>query len=211
MTPPTISVTAAGRREALPEQATIEAVAIGTGASAEAALASAQDCEATIRGTIDAVPADQVRTVELQVENTDEMFDPVTEAAYEATASMEVRCAPQRVEAAVVEVADAGGRVRNVEFELSEERYRTLQEEALTAATDRAREKAERIATAEGLTITGVREVSTTGTTPGETSSIGENSSLVEAALADSSDTGLQPSPIEVVEAVEAVYDVAER
>jgi uncharacterized protein YggE len=208
MTPPTITVTATGRREAVPERATIEAVAIGTGESADVALASAEDREATIRDSLDAVAADKLQTVERQVENTDEMFDPVTEAAYEATSALVVHCAPATAEAAVVDIADGGGRVRNVEFELIDERYRDFQDQVLTAATERARKKANRIAAAEGLTITGVRDISTTETP--HSSGIVENSSLVEAALSDGPDTGLQPSPIEIVESVEAVYDVAE-
>jgi uncharacterized protein YggE len=43
-------------------------------------------------------------------------------------------------------VTDAGGTVRGVEFELHEERRRALRDEALAAATERAREKADRVA-----------------------------------------------------------------
>lgn len=59
------------------------------------ALAAARDRAATVRTVLDAVSSDRLRVVELQVEATADMFDPVSEAEYEATATLEVECSPE--------------------------------------------------------------------------------------------------------------------
>lgn len=199
----TISVSATSHREAPPDQATIEATAIGTGDSAAIALASARDRAATIRATLETPATDHLRTVELQVEKTTEMFDPIPDAEYQATAYLELQCPPETSTDVVVAITDGGGHVRRIEFELYRERFRALQNDALEAATERAHEKAERIAATEDLIITGARKISTTETTT-------EPTSLVEEAIDANPDADLQPSPIEVVENVKAVYTVTE-
>lgn len=196
-----ITVSATARREGVPDGATVEAVATGTGESSAGARAAVRDRVATVREAVDAVTAEQVRTTDLRVERTSEMFDPVPDAPFQATASLAIACSPDAAEQVVVEVTDGGGTVRGVEFELHEERRRALRDDALAAATERAREKAERVAAAEGLSITGVEAVSTTD---------GEDGfdSIVDEALEMGSETGVQPTPVEVVETVDAEYAV---
>jgi uncharacterized protein YggE len=93
--------------------------------------------------------------------------------------------------------------VRTVDFHLGESVSRRLQDEALEAATGRAREKAERIAAAEGLTVAGVREVTTRDVPTGM-------NSIVDAALAHGPEMDLQPDPTTVAAAVEAVFELAD-
>ena len=202
MTDPTITTTATGRREATPDLATVGVVVIDDGESAATARETTRDRVATLRNSSDAVPAERIRTVDFRVEATLEMFEPETEASYQGTARLEVDCVPETVEAVVTEVTDAGGTVRDVSFELHETVRRRLRDEALTAATERAREKAERIATAEGGAVGDLRAV----TTGRESSGM---DSIVDDALASNPDTDVRPTPIVVSETVEAVYEFA--
>lgn len=83
MTRRTITTDATGRREATPELATVEVTAIGEGESAAVARATARDRSSTIRELVTTVSDDQIQTVNLQVEDTFEMFDPNTDAQYQ--------------------------------------------------------------------------------------------------------------------------------
>lgn len=201
--PRTITTDATGSRETVPELATVDVAVTGEGETATAARERARDRAVTLRASLteQTVDADRVRRVDLRVEATDDLFEPVTDAAYQATERLEADCVPETAEAVVVAATDAGGTVRHVEFHLHESVRRRLQDEALEAATERAREKAERIAAAEGLTVAGVRELTT------REASTGMNS-IVDEALAQGDDANVHPEPVTVSAAVEAVYDL---
>jgi uncharacterized protein YggE len=194
--PPSITTDAVGRREATPELASVTVTAVAGGGSAAAARAAARDRAAGVRTAVTAT----VRTVELRVEESGCLFDPDTDAAYQATERLVVDCVPETVETAVVEATDAGGTVTDVEFRLRDDVRQRLEGEALEAAIKRARRKAERVAAAEGLAVTGVREVRTDD---GETGT----GSLVDQAIGASPDHDVHPSPVVVSAGVEVVYD----
>lgn len=199
----TLTVEAVGRRVAVPEVATVEALAVGEGASAEGARATARDRAATLRESVRDASSGQIRTTDLQVRDADELFDAVTDAPFQATERLHVDCAPADAASVAVDVTDAGGQVQSVEFRLHEARRRELQNEAVGAAVERAREKAERMAAAEGLAVAGLREARTTEANAGP-------EGIVDEALASSPDTDLHPEPVTVAEAVEAVFALDE-
>lgn len=203
--PHTVTTEAVSRREATPELATVEVAVVGEGETAATARERVRDRSATLRASLTetTVDADRVRRTELRVESTDQQFDSATDAAYEATERLVVDCVPETAEAVVVAATDAGGTVRTVDFHLGESVSRRLQDEALEAATGRAREKAERIAAAEGLTVAGVREVTTRDVPTGM-------NSIVDAALAHGPEMDLQPDPTTVAAAVEVVFELAD-
>jgi len=203
MTSRTLTTDATARREATPDLATVEVTATGDGESAAVARSTARDRAATVRESVTAAPSDRVRTVDFQIEDASEAFAPDIDAGYRATERLRVDCVPETVERVVVDATDAGGTVRDVQFRIHEDVRRRLRDEALAAATNRAREKAERVAAAEGLVVDGVRDVTT-----GEVSSGME--SIVDEALESSPDTDLHPAPVTVSGAVEVVYDLAE-
>jgi len=182
--------------------ATVGALTVGEGASAEDARATARDRAATIRESIRGVSPGQVETTELQVRDADALFDSVADAPFQAIERLHVDCAPESAESVVVDVTDAGGQVEAVQFRLREDRCRELQNEAVGAAVERVREKTERMAAAEGLVVAGLREATTTATTGSET--------IVDEALALRPDTDLHPAPVTVSEAVEAVFTLGE-
>jgi len=203
MTTRTITTTATARREKIPDLATVEVTAIGEGDSAAVARATARDRAMVIRESVTVVSTDQIQTVDLQIENTDDMFDPATDAAYQATERLHIDCVPETAEEVVVEVTDAGGTVRSVQFYLHEDVHRQLQNEALTAAMERAYEKAEQIVATEGFDVAGVQDVITKDVDTGI-----EN--IVDEALASEFDTDLCPNSITVSESVEVTYELTE-
>lgn len=203
MTARTITTSATAQRTKTPDLATVEVTAIGEGDSVAAARSTARDRTATIRESVTAVSADQIQIVDLQIEDTDEMWEPATDAAYQATERLHIDCVPETAEEVVVEVTDASGSIRNVQFYFHEEVHRQLQNEALTAAMERSREKAELIAATEGLDVAGVEDVATKDASTGM-------ESIVDEALASGSDTDLHPEPITVSESVEVTYELTE-
>ncbi|MFC7076106.1 SIMPL domain-containing protein [Haloarcula halophila] len=203
MQSPTVTVDAVGRSGAVPEVAIVEAYVTGPGDSAGDARAIVKDRAATLRESITAVSPEQVTTTGVQVQDTTETFDPDTDAPFEATERFRIECVPDHAESVVIDVTNAGGQIQTVQFQLHEATRRSLQTDALETAMDHAREKAERIAAAEGLTVTAMHEATTNDVSSGF-------ESIVDEALASSRDVDLHPAPITVSESVEVVYDCSE-
>lgn len=199
----TITTDAIGRCEAVPNLATVNAVVVGEGETASAARATANDRAATLRESITDVAIDQIRTVDIQVQDTDEVFDPVTDAPFQATERLQVDCVPENAESVVIDVADAGGRVETVEFQLHEDSHQDLQNRAINSAMKRARQKAEHMAAAEGLTVAEIQEATTKEVSTGF-------ESIVDEALASGPDAELHPAPMAVSERVEVKYTLQE-
>ena len=65
MTARTITTSATAQRMKTPDLATVEVTAIGEGDSVVAAQTTARDRTTTIRKSVNAVPADQIQTVDL--------------------------------------------------------------------------------------------------------------------------------------------------
>ena len=199
----TVTVDAVGRCEAVPDLATVEAFAIGEGESASDARAIAKDRSSTLQESITDVSRDQIRTVDLQVQDTDEMFEPVTDAPFQATERLHIDCLPENAESVVVDVTNAGEQIQTVQFQLHEDKRRELQNNAISSAMERAREKAEQMAAIEGLTVAEIQEATTREVSTGF-------ESIVDEALASNSETDLHPAPITVSEGVEVVYELSE-
>jgi uncharacterized protein YggE len=199
MTDRTLTVQAAATREQTPDLATVELSAIGEGDSVAAARAASRDRAHIIENTVTAAPADRIKTVDVRVEDTEEAFSPDGDAQYQSTEKLHIACAAEMAEEVVVEVSDSGGRVQAIEFYVHEDVNQQLKEEALTEATERARRKADRIAVAEGLSVSGVEEIRT-----GEESS--DMGNLVETALGRYEADNFYPAPVTVSESVTVTY-----
>lgn len=201
----TLSVDATGQRAAVPTLATVEVSVKAKGDATAIAHAAVRDRATTIRDALTVVSSDQVRTVDRQVRDSTDTFEPrhapEMDAEYQATEHLQIDCSPTTAEDLFVEVTDAGGQVETVQFELRDAVRQKLQEEALAAAMKRAHEKAERMAGAEGSAVAEVQDVTTL-----EASADMEG--LVDEAPAATPETDLQPSPITVTERVEVVYEL---
>lgn len=196
-----VTVNAVGHAERLPDAVTVELRAIGDGEAPDTARAAARERSGALRGLLQELPTDRVRTVNIEVESAEAMFQPVTDAPYQATEQLHVDCAPETAEAVVIEATSAGASVQNVQFKLTPETRDALTDEALSAAMERAREKAERLAAAEGLSVSGVQDVRTVDTSAGF-------QSIVDEALDWGEETNLHPAPVTVSEGVEVVYEL---
>ena len=199
----TVTVDAVGRSATAPDVALVEAYVTGPGDSASDARAIVADRAATLRESITAVTPEQVTTVEMQVQDTTKAFDAVADAPFEATERFQIECAPNQAETVVLDVASGGGQVQTVQFQLLETTRRSLRNDALDTAMDHAREKAERIAVAEDLTITTMHEVTMKDVSSGF-------ESIADEALASSPDTDVHPAPVTVAERVEVVYQCSD-
>lgn len=203
MAPQTITTVGTGRRQAAPDLAKVKIKTNADGDTASEARGKAQVQSSTIRESVTSVSTEAIQTTGLQVDETSEVFEPDTDAPYHADERLQVKCGPEVAEDIVVEVVDAGGTVQGVQFGLNEEHHERLQEEAINAAMNRARTKAEHLAAVEGLQVTSVQEIRTTDLSTGM-------DSIVEEAIASGQDGDLHPAPIEVSEKVEVVFQLVE-
>jgi uncharacterized protein YggE len=190
-----------GRREAMPDLATVELTATGDGDAATVARETARDRAATIEASL-SVSADRVRTVDCRIEDGAEPFEPDIDARYRATVRLVVDCVPETAGSVVAEATDAGGTVESVDFHLHEDIRRELRDEALAAAMERAREKAERVAAVEGLTVAEVAEVTVGGTGS-------EMEDLLDGEPTFGPGTDFEPTPVAVTGTVEAEFELA--
>lgn len=199
--PPHITTGGTGRREAMPDLATVELSATGDGESAAVAYGAARDCAATVTESL-SVSSDRVRTVERRIDDSTELFEPETTAQFRATERLVVECVPETAADVVVEAVDAGATVDSVDFRVHESVRREARDDALAAAMERARQKADRIAAVEDLVVTDVREVRTVD------SGTDGMQNVVDDALAFGSDTDFGPTPVEVTGAVEVEFEL---
>jgi len=196
-----ITVTATGSREVPPDVATVTATAVATGATAATARSAARSRSETVRSAVEEVVADEITTVDVRVQSAAANFDPDMEADFRAVEEFQLRCGPESVSDAVVEITDAGGTIQTVRYQLTDESRSRTEDEALDAAMQRAREKAANIATVEGLAVGETKTVTTTRMAAGR-------DAIVDDAW-DSSES-LYPAPIVVAETVEVTYALTE-
>ena len=194
----TVTTTASATRAAAPDSATVAVTALGEGSSAARARERARNRAATVRTAIEATAEVTIETVDHRVTNSAAAFEPETDAAFRAVEEFHVRCEPAAVATVVVEATDGGGGVDHVQFALTDATRADLQEEAMTAAVDRARQKADRLAAAEGLAVGSAQTITTQPARPG--------SEPVDDAW--ESDPAVHPAPISVTERVEVAYEL---
>lgn len=194
----TIVTTGSGHREAEPERTEISLEAKGKGESPKEARQHATDAGATIQA---ALPGEYGQITGFHLDEY-RHFQDEDERPYTATQTIEVTCPPSDAGEVVVAAADAGAAVTTVAFGLSEATREACHTEALDAAMEDARRKATAIASAEGLTVGAIREVSTT-----DTSGMPD---LVNSALESGPDDSFafEPTPITVAADVEVVYEL---
>jgi len=199
----TITTEATAQCTQHPEVATIEATVFADSDVPTNARALARDRVETVRKSITTVSSDQLKTVEMRVDEVDDLFGPETEADYRAEETLIVQCRPDRAETIVTAIIDTGGTVQAVEFGLHQNTYHQLQDDAIEEALERAREQAERIAATEGLQVSRLLAVSTKAATP-------NNTDMADDLLSDVGEQQLIPTPVEVAKRVEVVYEVTD-
>ena len=201
---PVISVSSTGRGAAESDHAVVRVSVTSTADTADAARSSvAADSERMREALRDAgVADDAVRTVNYAIYPR---YDYRTEEreliGYQAVHAYAVEVAPDRAgEVVDVAVANGADTVDGVTFTLSEEARADLREQALTQAMTSARADADAIASAAGLTVTGVQEASTVadyGYMP-----------VYRVAESDAAggSTSFEPGPVTVTATVQVTY-----
>ena len=146
---------------------------------------------------------ERVRTVRAEVEHRERLFEYDDDPAYRAIERLAVDCRTAAAGAVVSAALDTGATVPTVQFSLSAETRQRLREDALDAAMDRARRRAERLAAAEELELGAVVSVTEADADSGM-------DGLVDAALTAGSDDDFSPDPVTVSASVEVVYELGD-
>ena len=204
MTDRTITVTASGRVTDRAETVRVKIEATGRGQSQTAARRGAEDRVASVREAIQSLdlPSNLERR-EATVKHKSSLFDAdEDDPAYRATVRCTLACRPAQTEDVFLAVGDAGGDVLSMDRVLAPERRDKLHHRALTAATERARQRAEAIAQGEDLSLGPVQSVEHV-----DTDGMG---SIVDEALVDLPVETVDLDGVEVTESVEAVFAVEE-
>ena len=108
----------------------------------------------------------------------------------------------------IIDAAVEGGAttVSDVSFTVSDERRSELKNDALKAAMGNARSQADAVAGAGGISVSGVRSISTAST---DVSPVSYDRAAVEQAAAGGASTSVDPGPVEIDATVEVVYDAS--
>lgn len=120
---------------------------------------------------------------------------------YWAAERLIATCAPDRASKFVDIVARGDGTVPTVQFELRDDTRTQLQQEALNSVMTEARQRAERLAEAENLVITGVQEIEAFDDD-------GNKDSDLEASMAADSSYDFEPGVVTVTGSVKVRYEV---
>ena len=202
---PTISTTGTASIETDADLAVVSVSVVKTAASADEARGQvAADVERMRTALRDAnVPDEAVTTAsfsvfpEYEYENGER-----TERGFRAVHAFRIETDPARA-GEVVDVAVGNGatQVQGVSFTLTEETRASLRTEAIERAVTAARTDADAMAAAEGLSVTGVHQMSTAGGfVPVEQFAVAED------AGAGARSTTFEPGPVSVSVTVSVTY-----
>jgi uncharacterized protein YggE len=199
---PAISVTATADVEAEPDLAVVRVAVEATADSAAAAREQVATDTDAVRTALEnaSLSGEAVTTAGSTVQpQYDRSGDTPELVGYRATHALRIEVADVDRAGEIVDLAVENGAtsVNGVQFTLAEDTRAELRSAALTDAMDAARTDAETIASAAGLTVTGVQQAETSRdrTTPGP---------VLEAAESDR--TTFSPGPVTVSATVSVTY-----
>lgn len=206
MTDQTITTQASATVENPADTALIECCVIADADTISATRDTMEDRERTIRAALDEsidVPV-EIQTLEFTLTETSELFAYEGDAQFRAEKRLGVECPPSAAIDVGQPVLDAGGTIEEIHFILDDTERTALEEEALVGALDRAIRKAERLASSEGLAISGIESITT------RDDSCGFGSSIVDDALSSSWDGDFEPKSIVVEQSIEVRFTLTD-
>lgn len=200
---PSITVSASGQVEVEPDQAVVVVAVVATDPDPNAVREQLASDADRLRTALDeaGVADDQVRTVEYRIRE-DHRKDEAG-AAYRGVHAFEVTLDDVDAVGSVVDAAVGNGasRVQGVRFTLSEAAREKAREQALQRAMDTARSRADVLADSGGLSVVGVRSVTT--------ADVGFVAHRAEAlaAAGDAGGTTIDSGPVTVTATVRVTFD----
>ncbi|MCU4753452.1 SIMPL domain-containing protein [Halobacteria archaeon AArc-curdl1] len=202
----TVTITATGHVEALPDKVKIEIEVPAEADTAHETRQAVNDHENRLRDALlteTSLSKNQIRATGFQVRHREDQFDPgQIESEYRAVKEFQVHTQPERTGDIIVTATDAGASIQYVEFSLTESTRTGLEEEALKHAAENARQKAETLVQAEDATVGPVSKL--------EESEPSGMQTIVDDALQAGSDTDFQPTPISVSVEIKATYELVQ-
>jgi hypothetical protein len=211
----TIQVAGSGSTQAEPNQAVVDVAVVATAADAATARQRLASNVSRMRSALKDVGLgdDQITTRRYDINR--DYRRPRTdgkepEVQYRASHAFEITLSDIDRVGTVVDTAVQNGatEIYDIEFTLSSDRRRTLERNARQAAMADAREKAENIADAANLTVTGVKVVRTGSSGAPRPYESGGAAAATPTAVADSG-TDVEAGPVSVVTTVRVVYEAA--
>jgi uncharacterized protein YggE len=202
MSKPTIEVTGRARRDVEAESYQLEFEIEAEAQRANDARARASDRQRTVIDAIEAV-SDAI-SVDFRtgfVRETATMFDEDADAAFTARRSVEVRSPTDVVEDVVAAGVQSGALLEDVDPAVSSATRAAVRGDLLEAATERAREDAERTAAAAGHEIAGLDSMETRESGPFD--ALGGDDGLFDGGFEH------EAGVVEVGVAVDVTYAVA--
>jgi hypothetical protein len=207
-----IDVSASGEAVGEPDTATLRVAVTATGSTPDAVRDDLATGDNRLREALTewGIDEDDIRTDRYDVRETYESRDDPERDTYQGIHRYAITVDDVDAVGSVIDVAvDAGAdEVQQIQFGLSEERERTVRDEAFENAMRNADADAETLAAASDLDVTGVYSVSTgdTGWTP---------YAVADAAVLESADdggapaTGIETGDVTVRVTVNVVYGAA--
>ncbi|MDG5778351.1 SIMPL domain-containing protein [Haloarculaceae archaeon H-GB2-1] len=194
----TVTVTASGQASADPDEAVLVVVSRATADSPDEATQRLAANTTRLRSALlnTSVTEDRLRTVSFNL--FERRPDRNDSTVFVAEQRFEVRLNDTGAVGSTIDTAVSNGAagVESVRFSLSEDTRRDLRRQALTDAMGNARQQAVTLATAENLSLVGVRSIST-----------GEPEFGTLQLQAQRAETVVEPSPVTVTATVTVQYN----
>jgi uncharacterized protein YggE len=202
-----ISVSAAGSAQTSPDQVTVGLSVVATGADAPTVRQAMAEDVSEMRAALTdiGVGDDQIQTERYDLGREHRPPSAEGEPQYRGEHSFTVTIADTDRAGEIIDTAVTSGAdtIDSVRFTLSEDRRRSLRQDALRDAMNNARTQADTLAAESGLTVAGVHTVRTTDR--------GYGPRFESAALAadGGGGTSVDSGPVGVQVQVDVVYEVA--
>lgn len=203
-----ITVSASGQIQATPDQAVVRVAITATGNDSTAVReALAADTE-TLRGALTdyGIPAEKIRTAHYDIrQEREHTRNGVERGPYRGVHAFEITINDTEAAGEVIDVAVENGAdtVNGVSFTLSEEKRERLHNDALEKAMGNAETRADTLASAGDLTVTGVHTIVSADTNYHAY----RTETVYVAADGASASTSVQSGPVTVTADVRVTYN----
>lgn len=200
-----VSVTATGEIEAQPDQAVVQVAVTATGNDSTTVREEIATQAESLRSALQeyGLPQDAIRTAHYDIRQVPTDRQQGDSEPYRGTHAFELTVDDTDAAGEVVDVAVDNGadRVDGVSFTLSDEQREELHNEALTTAMENARNRADTLAAAGDIAVTGVHSIVSS-----ETRHYDYRVETAEASVAGSS-TAIDSGPVTVTADVHVTYN----